>query len=74
MPHSPQKWSFWNFRYELKVTIDSIKTLPLHLSAKPVAYHGDIKGDFTSTDPDNLAGNLIVTHSILVDDGTAEQL
>ena len=54
---------------QLKVTIDSIKTLPLHLTTKPIAYHGDIKGDFTSTDPDNLAGNLIVTHSILVDDG-----
>lgn len=54
---------------KLKATIDSIKTLPLHLSSNSIIYHGDIDGDFTNTDPDNLAGNLIVTHSILVNDG-----
>ena len=54
---------------KLKATIDSIKTLPLHLSSNAIIYHGDIDGDFTNTDPDNLAGNLMVTHSILVDEG-----
>lgn len=54
---------------KLKATIDSIKTLPLHLSSNSIIYHGDIDGDFTNTDPDNLAGNLMVTHSILVNDG-----
>jgi hypothetical protein len=53
---------------QLKATIDSIKTLPLHFSSNSIVYHGDIDGDFTNTDPDNLTGNLIVTHSILVDD------
>ncbi len=50
-------------------TIDSIKTLPLHLTPQPVTYHGQIDGDFTNTDPDNLAGNLLVTHSVLVNNG-----
>ena len=53
----------------LKATIDSIKTLPLNLTPQPVIYHGQIEGDFTNIDPDNLAGNLLVTHSILVNDG-----
>jgi hypothetical protein len=50
----------------LKATIDSIKTFPLHLTTDTIEYHGQIVGDFTSTDPDNLAGNLLITHSILV--------
>src|SRR6185312_513357 len=54
---------------QLRATIDSIKTLPLHLSSNSMIYHGDIDGDFSNTDPDNLAGNLLVTHSILVNDG-----
>jgi translocation and assembly module TamB len=54
---------------QLKATIDSIKTLPLHLSSNSIVYHGDIDGDFTNTDPDNLAGNLTITHSILVNEG-----
>ncbi|MEO8414519.1 MAG: translocation/assembly module TamB domain-containing protein [Ginsengibacter sp.] len=52
----------------LKASIDSIKALPLHLSTTTLTYHGDINGDFTSTDPDSLQGNLVVTHSILVTD------
>ncbi|MEO6453996.1 MAG: translocation/assembly module TamB domain-containing protein, partial [Ginsengibacter sp.] len=49
--------------------IDSIKTLPLNLTPQTVVYHGKIEGDFTNTDPDNLAGNLFVTHSVLVNNG-----
>ncbi|MEO6187628.1 MAG: translocation/assembly module TamB domain-containing protein [Ginsengibacter sp.] len=53
----------------IKATIDSINTQPLGFTAKPVKYHGQIEGDFTSIDPNNLAGDLYVTHSILVNDG-----
>ena len=53
----------------LKATIDSIKTFPLHLTTNEIVYHGQIEGDFTNTDPDNLAGNLLVIHSVLVNDG-----
>jgi hypothetical protein len=52
----------------LKSTIDSIKTLPLHLTTKRVIYHGNINADFSNLDPDQLRGNLFVTHSILVTD------
>jgi hypothetical protein len=54
---------------QFKATIDSIKTLPLHFSTDTIVYHGDIDGDFTNTDPDDLEGNLMVTHSILVNHG-----
>lgn len=54
---------------KLIATIDSIKTFPLHLTSDTIIYHGDIKGDFANINPDNLAGNLLVTHSILVNNG-----
>ncbi|MEP7231016.1 MAG: translocation/assembly module TamB domain-containing protein [Ginsengibacter sp.] len=53
----------------IKATIDSINTQPLGFTPQPVKYHGQIDGDFTNIDPDRLAGNLLVTHSILVNDG-----
>ncbi|MEO8764503.1 MAG: hypothetical protein ABI416_09460, partial [Ginsengibacter sp.] len=53
----------------VNATIDSIKTFPLHLTPKPVVYHGQVDGDFTDINPDSLAGNLTVTHSVLVNDG-----
>jgi translocation and assembly module TamB len=52
----------------LKATIDSIKALPLNLSTTTLNYHGNIDGDFASTDPDNLDGKLFITHSLLVTD------
>ena len=52
----------------LKATIDSIQAKQLNLSTTTLNYHGDIDGDFSTTDPDNLAGKLLVTHSILVTD------
>ena len=52
----------------LKSTIDSIKTLPLHLTTNKVIYHGKIAADFSNLDPDHLNGTLNVTHSILVND------
>ncbi|MEO6329395.1 MAG: translocation/assembly module TamB domain-containing protein [Ginsengibacter sp.] len=53
----------------LSADIDSIKTQPLHFTPQTVVYHGKIDGDFSNLDPDNLAGNLLVTNSILVNDG-----
>ncbi|MEP6583797.1 MAG: translocation/assembly module TamB domain-containing protein, partial [Ginsengibacter sp.] len=53
----------------IRATIDSINTQPLGFTPQIVKYHGQIDGDFTNVDPDNLAGNLLVTHSILVNDG-----
>ena len=53
---------------QISATIDSIKALPLHLSTTTLNYHGEINGNFSSTDPDNLVGNLLITHSLLVTD------
>ncbi len=53
----------------LTADVDSIKTQPLHFTTQTLIYHGRIDGDFSSLDPDNLAGNLLVTHSILVNNG-----
>jgi hypothetical protein len=53
----------------LKATIDSIKTQPLHFTTQPVIYHGKIAAGFTNLDPDHLNGKLNVTHSILVNNG-----
>lgn len=53
----------------IKATIDSINTQPLGFTPQPVKYHGQIEGDFSNIDPDNLAGNLFVTHSVLVNNG-----
>lgn len=53
----------------LSADIDSLKTQPLHFTPQTLVYHGKIEGDFTSLDPDNLAGDLLVTNSVLVNDG-----
>ncbi len=53
---------------QLQSTIDSIKTLPLNLTTNRNIYHGDIAANFSNLDPDNLNGNLKITHSILVTD------
>jgi translocation and assembly module TamB len=53
----------------LKATVDSIKTFPLHFTTDTIVYHGRIQGDFTNINPDSLAGNLTVTHSVLVNNG-----
>ncbi|MEO9144569.1 MAG: translocation/assembly module TamB domain-containing protein [Ginsengibacter sp.] len=53
----------------LKATIDSIKTLPLHFTSQPVKYHGKIEGNFNNINPDSLDGRLLVTHSILINNG-----
>lgn len=50
----------------LVANIDSIKTLPLHLTADSIIYRGIITGDFPVTDPDHLQGNLLITKSLLV--------
>jgi hypothetical protein len=52
----------------LKSSIDSIKTLPLHLTTNKIIYHGRIAANFSNLDPDHLNGTLDVTHSILVND------
>ncbi|MDQ6756573.1 MAG: translocation/assembly module TamB domain-containing protein, partial [Bacteroidota bacterium] len=58
----------------LTADIDSIKTQALHLTPQTLFYHGKIEGDLTNTDPDHLAGNLLITKSVLVNNGERTQL
>lgn len=50
----------------LNANIDSIKTLPLHLTTDTIIYRGIITANFPVTDPDHLKGELLVTKSLLV--------
>jgi hypothetical protein len=59
---------------QLVANIDSIKTQPLHLTPNAVVYRGNINADFTNTNPDDLQGQLLVTHSIIVNDQQRLQL
>ncbi|MEO6837914.1 MAG: translocation/assembly module TamB domain-containing protein [Ginsengibacter sp.] len=54
---------------QLDASIDSIKTMPLHFTSQPLFYRGDINGNFVNINPDSLEGNLVVSHSILVNNG-----
>ncbi len=49
---------------KFSATIDSIKALPLNLSATEIAFRGKVAGDFSNTDPDNLIGNMVVTEAL----------
>lgn len=66
----------FNGKYpSLKFTanFDSIKTQALNLTPQAIIYHGKIEGDLTNTDPDNLNGNLLITNSVLVNNGERTQ-
>ena len=54
--------------------VDSIKPQALHLTTQAIIYHGKIEGDLTNIDPDNLNGNLLITNSVLVNNGERTQL
>ncbi|MBC7830093.1 MAG: translocation/assembly module TamB [Chitinophagaceae bacterium] len=51
---------------QITADIDSIKALPLNLTQETLVYRGKITGNFPVTDPKNLQGELLITHSIIV--------
>lgn len=59
---------------KMDAVIDSIKTQPLNLTKNLVVYRGNIHADFANIDPDNLMGQLLVTHSVIVNDQQRIQL
>jgi translocation and assembly module TamB len=59
---------------QLKANIDSLKAQELHLTPNLVIYRGNITADFANTDPDDLHGQMLVTHSVLVNDAQRIQL
>lgn len=48
------------------IMIDSLKTLPLNLTTENITARAHIVGDFTSTNPDSLLGELLVTNTLMV--------
>lgn len=59
---------------KLTAKIDSLKAQELHLTPNVVIYRGNIDADFANTDPDDLQGQMLVTHSVLVNDAQRIQL
>ena len=51
---------------KLSMQIDTLRTLPLHLTTDTLFYRGNIAADFAATNPDSLMGNLLVTQSVLI--------
>ncbi|MFT3933512.1 MAG: translocation/assembly module TamB domain-containing protein [Chitinophagaceae bacterium] len=55
---------------KLNMQIDTIRTLPLHLTTDTLFYQGNISANFPVTQPDSLEGNLLVTKSVLINNKT----
>lgn len=49
-----------------ELVIDTLQTLPLHLSSDSLFYRGRLSADFASTLPDSLNGSLLLTNSLLL--------
>jgi translocation and assembly module TamB len=52
--------------------VDSIKTLPLHLTANPLVMRGKIDGSFTGSTPDDMDADIWITNALFVS-GTQRQ-
>lgn len=46
--------------------VDTLQTLPLHLSSDSIFYRGRLTADFADTQPDSLDGSLLLTNSLLL--------
>ncbi|MEP6724583.1 MAG: translocation/assembly module TamB domain-containing protein [Bacteroidota bacterium] len=55
---------------QLTMKIDTLRTLPLHLTTDTLFYQGNLTADFPATNPDSLMGNLLVTKSVLINNKT----
>jgi hypothetical protein len=51
-------------------SIDSVRTMALNFTTQPLFFRGDINGEFSNTNPDDLEGELLVTNTTLA---TADQ-
>jgi hypothetical protein len=55
-----------NASFYAKGTIDSIKTLPLHLTTQPLIFRGKIDASVPSANPDFLEANVLITNALFV--------
>lgn len=51
---------------QANLQVDSLKTLPLHLTPEAINFAGTIKADFENTNPDDLIGELMIERGLLV--------
>ncbi|HEY2721582.1 MAG TPA: translocation/assembly module TamB domain-containing protein, partial [Chitinophagaceae bacterium] len=52
--------------FKINGMIDSIKTLPLHLSTQPIIIRGKINGEVSDISADNITANILVTQALFV--------
>ncbi len=55
-----------NASYKIDGTIDSLKTLPLHLTTEPLVFRGTIVADIPSANPDYLEADVLITNALFV--------
>ena len=52
--------------FKVNGIIDSLKTLPLHLTTQPLSIHGEIDADIPSFNSDYLEANVLITKALFV--------
>lgn len=55
-----------NASYKINGFIDSLKTLPLHLTTQPLVFRGKIEADIPSANPDYLEADILITKALFV--------
>jgi translocation and assembly module TamB len=52
--------------YKINGFVDSLKTLPLHLTTEPLVFRGKIDADIPSANPDYLEADILITKALFV--------
>ena len=55
-----------NASYKINGFVDSLKTLPLHLTTQPLVFRGKIEADIPSANPDYLEADVLITKALFV--------
>lgn len=55
-----------NPSFKVNGMIDSIKTLPLHLTTQPLIFHGKIDGTVANISADNIDADVLITKALFV--------
>ena len=53
-----------NASFKVNAFVDSIKTMPLGLTAEPLVFRGNVDADIASLNPDYLEGEVLITDAI----------
>ncbi|TMI79565.1 MAG: hypothetical protein E6H10_15180, partial [Bacteroidetes bacterium] len=55
--------------FRINGMVDSIKTLPLHLTTEPLVFRGKIDGNASNFDADNPDASILITQALFVSSG-----